>query len=224
MRDESSRRIELGMHRIAIVLAGGAGSRLGRDKAREPFFGSTLLDRVVDAAESAGFQVIVVASDPPPTLRSHQARRVVDPPERRRLGPLAGFATGLSAAPHDAAIALLLATDHPFLAPSLLNELAERLERDDRFDAVVPRIANEDHPLVSAYRTSLKSRIDEKLAGGERSLKSLLATIRVDAPSEAELRSFDPSLRSFLDVDDETDLARARELANESDSDARGAR
>lgn len=246
-RDVESLEVEYRMNRIAIVLAGGRSSRLGRDKASLLLRGETLLDRVVAAAEAVapgveetgpaeagarkagaveagarkagaletrevGACLVVTAPGTTPPIRSKRARVVSDPVGSPHGGPLVGFATGLAAAPSEARIALLLATDHPFLEPALLRFLCERLEAMPQIDCVIPYALEHDHPLVAAYRTAVRPIVLECLARGERSMRALVEHLRVDSPTEDELRRVDPSLRSFLDIDTEQDLSRALEF------------
>lgn len=155
--------------------------------------------------------LVVSAPGTTPSIRSKRARVVADPVGSPYGGPLVGFATGLAAAPSETRIVLLLATDHPFLEPALLQFLCERLEANPEIDCVIPHVFEHDHPLVATYRTSVRSTVLECLARGERSMRALVKRLRVASPAEDELRRVDPGLRSFLDIDTEQDLSRALE-------------
>ena len=95
----------------AILLAGGAGSRLGGvDKAEVRLDGRTLLDRALEAL--AGLDVVVVG--PPRDLPGVRVVRETPP----RSGPAAAVVAGLAALP-DAEEVLLLAVDLPRLPEAL---------------------------------------------------------------------------------------------------------
>ncbi|MFK5633582.1 molybdenum cofactor guanylyltransferase [Ornithinimicrobium sp. LYQ103] len=75
-----------------LVLAGGRGERLGgQDKAAIVVAGRTLLDRVLDAAQTLGGRTVVVGHGPVP---AGVVRTLEDPPDG---GPVAGIAAGLAA-------------------------------------------------------------------------------------------------------------------------------
>lgn len=93
----------------AIVLAGRSSARLGgADKAMVEFEGSTLLDRVLDAATDA--EQIVAVGPPRPT--GHPVTWCEERPVGG--GPVAAVAAGLSAAAATEVV-LLLASDLPFI-------------------------------------------------------------------------------------------------------------
>ncbi|MCL2780283.1 MAG: NTP transferase domain-containing protein [Actinomycetia bacterium] len=119
----------------AIVVAGGAGRRLGGlDKPALRIGGRSLLSRALDAVPDAG-RVVVVG----PTR--DEAR---DPGGERLLwcqerppggGPLAGLAAGLPLT--SAAILVVLAADLPDIAPAVPALLARLTEPGEPVDAAV---------------------------------------------------------------------------------------
>lgn len=115
----------------AVVLAGGAGSRLGGvDKAELRFAGATSLDRVLTAC--AGAATTVVVGPRRPTKRS-----VVWVQERPPGGgPLPALAAGLRQVDHE--IVLLLAADLPFLDQATVSALLAALTVDDAPDTSGP--------------------------------------------------------------------------------------
>jgi molybdopterin-guanine dinucleotide biosynthesis protein A len=187
----------------AAVLAGGGSRRMGRDKATLPVGGVELAGRVVAAAHGVAAPVVLVA--PAPHAAAALARRlgvglVTDPGE----GPLAALAAALAAlrAPH----VLLLAADHPALHPGLLARLvAER----GAGQAVACRRGGELEPLVAVYQRepALAVARSRLAAGGDRSLRGLLAALRTRVLDEPAWRAVDPEGASFLDLDDPADLA-----------------
>ena len=107
---------------------------------------------------------------------------------------------------------LALGCDQPFLAPRLLAALFAQVR--DR-DAAVPRWPNGMiEPLTAAYRKAAMVRAAGRaLAAGERSNHAMLDRMRnVRFVTTATLRHFDPTLRSFVNVNTPADLARARRM------------
>jgi molybdopterin-guanine dinucleotide biosynthesis protein A len=119
----------------AVILAGGAGRRLGGvDKALIEVDGVTLLDRVLAACTSAGRAVVVGPR------RTGAGEAVIwcreDPPGG---GPVAGLATGLLHVSAEAVV--VLAVDQPWIGgavPALRASLAARNHaQPDVVDAAV---------------------------------------------------------------------------------------
>ena len=112
----------------AIVLAGGASSRLGgTDKTRLPIAGASVLERVLRAAP-VGRRIVVGPSgrDGDELAARHGARFVLEDPPRS--GPLAALARGVEEYSEgaDAATVLVLGGDMPMLRPETLRALAAR--------------------------------------------------------------------------------------------------
>lgn len=112
----------------AIILAGGASSRLGgTDKTRLPIAGASALERVLRAAP-VGRRIVVGPSgeDGDALAERHGARFVLEDPPRS--GPLAALARGVAEFSEgaDEATVLVLGGDMPMLRPETLAGLAAR--------------------------------------------------------------------------------------------------
>jgi len=110
----------------AIILAGGASSRLGgTDKTRLPIAGASALERVLRAAP-VGRRIVVGPSgeDGDALAARHGARFVLEDPPRS--GPLAALARGVAefSEGSDGAIVLVLGGDMPMLRPETLAALS----------------------------------------------------------------------------------------------------
>ncbi len=104
-----------------VVLAGGASSRFGRDKAQEIYAGRTLIDWSIAAL--APFCGVVFVSG-----HDHASHESVPDRPRTGLGPLGGLAGALTAA-RDAGYERLLSL--PCDTPQLPEGLLERLCKSD---------------------------------------------------------------------------------------------
>lgn len=186
----------------ALVLAGGASRRMGRDKALVEVDGVPLGRRVrVVLEEIRGAPVVAVGGDEG-RLRSWGYDWVGDrwPGE----GPLGGLVTGLDhladAGLHDDTPVLVVAIDLPWLRADRLAPLVDRLRRGRR-DAVVPRVGDREQVLVAAYRLGARRALEAAFVAGERSPTAALR----DLDSEAvEVEGDDEWLR---DVDTPEDLS-----------------
>ena len=131
----------------AFVLAGGASTRFGSDKARYEIDGLAMVVRVAKGFESAGLQVSIVARD----------NRLLDcgfpllvGSETGPLHPLAGVVAGLESL--DAGESALFAPcDVPFLSNVDITSLATSTA-----PAIAVSIDSEKtHPLIAHYNKRL---------------------------------------------------------------------
>ena len=189
-----------------IVLAGGKSRRLGVDKALLSLGGAPLLQTVVQGVSLVCHRVIVAVDRPGRYRRlGLPARFVAD--ASPGLGPLAGLQSGLQACA--TAHAFVVACDLPFLNEELLRYMAG-LPRS--YQALVPRAAGRDHPLHAVYARSCLPEVDALLAAGGGSMQQLLDRLDVRRLDERDLRRFDPDGLSLLNLNEESDLERARSL------------
>jgi molybdenum cofactor guanylyltransferase len=170
----------------AVVLAGGASRRMGRDKATLPYEGKTLVEHMVSVVSPRCSPVFVIAApgQPLPTLQADVLRDEV-----RGVGPLLATGRGLRAAA-DAGVklAFVCAVDMPLLSSDLIDELAGPAVRLGA-DVVLPWDGR-DHYLAGVYRTSLADRVDALVAAGERSMRALVDTVdtqRIVMPEQQSL-------------------------------------
>jgi molybdenum cofactor guanylyltransferase len=185
----------------AVVLAGGASRRMGRDKATLTYDGSTLVERVVSAVSARCSPVFVIAA-PGQALPALPAEILRD--EVRGVGPLLATGRGLRAAAdagHE--LAFVSAVDMPYLSADLIDELAGPAVRLGA-DVVLPWDGR-DHYLAGIYRTALFDRITELVAAGQRSMRALVDSVDTQRIVMAE----QPSLTN---VNTAADLSAADSL------------
>lgn len=185
-----------------LVLAGGAGSRIGGDKPLRLLGGVALIDRACRRAalEPGPFAVAVRTPD---QLGGRDYPTIRDAADIE--GPLGGLAAGLAWARDLAADALLtLPCDMPFLPDDLGRRLGQCL---GGHHAAIAASGGHLHPVCALWRIETLDIIPDYLASGRRSLKGLAARagfVAVDWPAAPH----DP----FLNVNDEGGLARAESL------------
>jgi molybdopterin-guanine dinucleotide biosynthesis protein A len=182
----------------AAVMAGGRSRRMGRDKAWIDLDGKPLIQRVIDVLGEVADEVFLVANDP---RFATLGLRVV-PDRFPDGGALGGIATGVGAATHEAV--LVAACDMPFLRAEVFRLL---IERRGEADAVVPRVGGELETLHALYTKSCLPAMERALAAGKLRVVSFFDEVRVLTVDETELRSVDPRLRSFTNVNTPDELA-----------------
>ncbi len=198
----------------AAVLAGGASSRMGRNKALLTLGGEPLIERVVQRLEPLSDDLLVItnAPDPFPFLEG----RVRFEPDLTGpgQGPLAGIASALAAARHPRV--LVVATDMPFLNVALLRFLAEL---DPEADVVAPVIAADRFPetLHAIYSQRALPAIQAQLAAGRRKITSFFPLVRVRLVERDEIAPFDPHFRSFWNANTPDEWAAAERWAAQPD-------
>lgn len=194
--------------RSAVILAGGAGRRIGGDKAAMEFLGRTMIERVVDRVRDVALDVVVVVRDEPQRRRIQRlvpdARVVCD--QVSGYGPVAGLVAGMEAARGDWSLAA--GCDLPFISPGVFDTLFRLVEGHD---AAVPK--REDgvlETLHAVYRSGpMAEACRRAVLGGERRIVVPLETLRVNRVPVDRLRSADPRLLSFFNVNTKEDLREA---------------
>lgn len=155
----------------AGILAGGAGSRLGRDKALYPYRGRPLLARHIEVLTPLFERVVVVARDPSPYVSFGVEIAVDVLPVRSALS---GIHAVLSAARTD--YVFVAACDLPFLNPRLVEWLVSAREG---WDAVVPESDAGLEPLHAVYARACRAAIEAAVARGEWKATAFLSGVRV---------------------------------------------
>lgn len=131
----------------AILLAGGQSTRMGTDKARLLWGGTTLLQHI-HALLSAHFDEVLLASGAPDRYADLGLPGLADAPEAR--GPMAGVIAGLLAARRETCY--LHPCDNPEVDPALLDALFAALQPPH--DAALLQVPGEPYPqpLCALYR------------------------------------------------------------------------
>jgi molybdopterin-guanine dinucleotide biosynthesis protein A len=135
---------------------------------------------------------------------------------------LSGLDAGLAAAIEVGADrVVLVGGDMPTLQPSLLSALLG-LVAPEGVEGAAPVVDGVRRPLPCALRVAETAAALGQLATSpDRSLRALLARLRVVDLEEIEWRRLDPGGRSFVDVDRPGDLERATDAPPTSDPETR---
>ena len=201
-----------------IVLAGGRGLRLGRNKALEMVDQQTLIQRTVSSLLFLNTEIIVVTGPHNTELGLDSFRRVrmvIDAFPGR--GPMVGIYTGLLNSRSEKN--LVVACDMPFLNANLLSHMAVV---SDGFDAVVPRLDTEVEPLHAVYGKNCLIQTKFLLDEGVYSVSELFKRVRVRYVDGTEINKFDPEHLSFFNINNENDLDRAHKIIHNNKLTAAG--
>jgi molybdopterin-guanine dinucleotide biosynthesis protein A len=183
----------------AIVLAGGSSRRLGRDKALLPWRSHTLIEHIVAQLQAVSDDVLVI------TGREKRYLELLGVPvfadEIADIGPMGGLYTGLKHARHEYSLAV--ACDMPLLNRAIIDLLTSELDSSMR--AVVPEVQGHRVPTLALYHKECLLAIEQLVAQGCTSVQALLDAVPIKIVAEAKLRTVDPPLRSFTNINTLTD-------------------
>jgi len=194
--------------RVGVVLAGGAGTRMGRPKGGIEVSGETLAERAGGVLWNFCGSVIcshtVGCDNPAPRFPG-----VEDEPPAGR-GPLAGIDAAFRATGQ--ADLAVLACDYPRVDNGLFRRL---LAFDsDSVDLVMFIDADgRDHPLVGLWKRRTEARVREALAAGFLRVRSLLPDLEVRRVGPADLPGVDLNL-ALVNVNWPEDLSQLRGLSS----------
>ena len=175
----------------AFILAGGASSRMGTDKAQLRLGQQTFTERITETLSQLTDSVSIVdrAADVYPNW-----------------GALGGLHAALSACKRDWAI--VVACDLPFVTPELFSKLAS-LRADN--DAVVPfQPDGRPQPLAAFYRVDpCRQRATELIEAGRRRPLDLLEIVKTRWVAFDEIRNLTQSERFFVNINTPDDYHEA---------------
>jgi molybdopterin-guanine dinucleotide biosynthesis protein A len=177
---------------IGIVLSGGENRRMGADKAFLKVADVPMIEHVLTALRSVTNRIIIVTNSPQ-AYASYDATVVTDAIDKR--GPLTGIYTGLLHSTDEYNI--VVACDMPFLNPRLISYMAGLAEE---YDVVVPKIGEFIEPLHALYRRSLLPIIEKRIQQDARQIRALFSGLRIRYVTEPEIDRFDPTRRSFKNL------------------------
>ena len=190
------------------LIAGGASSRMGQDKALMPFLGRPLIQRILKRLENVGEQVILSTNRPADyaflNLPSY-------PDLLPDCGSLGGLYTALSVAGHS--ILAAVACDMPFANPSLF-EYELLLLSQTVADVVIPSTPDGLEPLHAVYRRdTCLPVIHSALKNGKLKMTGWLPEVSVRIVLPEEVAQFDPHGLAFWNLNTPEDFRLAEERA-----------
>ncbi|MFC7096884.1 molybdenum cofactor guanylyltransferase [Halobaculum marinum] len=206
------------MTRYAAVVAGGRSTRFGdRDKAVADVAGVPMIRRVADRLVDAVDRLVVngradqrAAIEDALTGYPLPVRYAEDPDPDE--GPMAGIRTacrGVEAWGGPDAPAFVVACDMPFVDPTLVEALFERL--DEGYDAVVPRVDDEWFQTTQAvYRAGpMADACDAALDRGDRKILAPLFELEYAVVGADDLAALGVDDRTFENCNTREEVAAA---------------
>ena len=189
------------------MLAGGASSRFGGDKALAEIGGRTVLSRMCTLMRSVMERVFVVA---PHGRYSVQNATILEdrwPGE----GPLGGIITAMTATAETNGgrdWSLIVSCDMPFLTREWLSCMIDRAMGSDA-SVVVPRSEHGLEPLCAFWRTSALPPLQAAFDEGVRKVTEAMKRLRMEVLDETHWKRFDTAGRLFWNMNTPQDYEEA---------------
>ncbi|HEY2950451.1 MAG TPA: NTP transferase domain-containing protein [Micromonosporaceae bacterium] len=197
----------------AIVLAGGAGRRLGGPgKPALPVAGRPMLERVLAAVAAAAPRVVVGSAGPggwadlPPDVAAVRE----DPPGG---GPAAATGAGLALVGPETAEVAVLAADLPLLTAGAIGVLRRRLAESTVDGALYVDDTGRAQTLCGVWRPGALRTAVRRMEAGRGGLSGASMAALLDGLRVAGVSWTRPSPPPWFDCDTDADLRRAQEWA-----------
>jgi molybdopterin-guanine dinucleotide biosynthesis protein A len=189
------------------ILAGGESRRMGQEKAFLPIAGRPVIERVIQRVTPLGDDVTIITNAP--DKYHHLGFRMVSDvfPDKGSLG---GIYTAIHAARHPHC--LVVACDMPFLNPGLLRYLVRLVPS---FDVVIPRVKEFPETMHAIYGKGCLEPIERQLLADRLKIIGFFKDVQVRYVERDDVARFDPTFRSFLNMNTPADWQRMQRLAAE---------
>lgn len=200
--------------RSVAILAGGRAERLGgRTKGLLEVDGQPIIDRQLAILRPLFEQIFLVTNERAawssvPSVVSAAVVLLTD--RHPGSGPLGGIDAALAALPPAETSVVCVGGDMPFLDASVLALLRDH---PSARSALVPRVAGHAEPLCARYSRDCLPAIAAALSSRRFKTAALLDDVAADYLDEAALRTLDPDLRTFTNVNTPEELAAAEAIA-----------
>ncbi|KAF0218648.1 MAG: FdhD [Geobacteraceae bacterium] len=186
-----------------VILAGGASSRMGSNKALLPYRGGRFIEAIHRQLAEL-FPEVIVVTNTPEQYGFLPCRKVSD--LYPGMGALAGIHAGLV---HSATEAVfVVACDMPYLRSDLIRYI---VGRPGGHAVVMPSSGRGGEPLHALYTRACRAPVEEALRAGEKRIVSFFPKVPVAVLAEADVARFDPSFSSFSNINTPADYYRLRE-------------
>jgi len=190
-----------------VILAGGRNSRFaGKNKALIRIDGKRILDRIYEVLSLLFDNIMLVTNDPLQYME-WDFEIVTD------IFPIRSSLTGIHAGLFyiTTPYAFFTACDVPFLKKELVETLLNGIEPN--IDIVIPETSKGFEPLCSIYSKRCLKPIERQIEKKAFKIQQIIQTVRVKKISENILRTVDPDLFSFSNINTPDDLDRAKQIS-----------
>ena len=194
------------------IQAGGKSSRMGANKAKLPFLGTPLIERVIYRVEPLAANILIVTNHPEEYQNISYPKF---PDIESGLGALGGLRTALVHSQTE--FVANVACDMPFVNPALLNFFLDLINEDPTADVVIPRTEHGFEPMHAVYRrSSCLPAVEASLRDGQQRMIAWFDQVEVRAIPGPVLDRFDPLKQAFINLNTPEELALAEAHARKT--------
>jgi molybdopterin-guanine dinucleotide biosynthesis protein A len=189
-----------------VILSGGLNTRFnGQNKALIRVGQKRILDRLYDVFSDLFDEIILVTNDPMQFVE-WDLTIVTD------LFPVRSSLTGIHAGLFymKNPFAFFSGCDTPFLKKDLIEVLLENI--DKKKDIIMPETSAGMEPLCAIYSKRCLNAAEHHIKQNKFKIQRALGNHRLKKIPETVLRSKDPELISFFNINTPQDLTRAEEM------------
>ncbi|CAB1056570.1 Molybdenum cofactor guanylyltransferase (EC [Olavius sp. associated proteobacterium Delta 1] len=190
-----------------VILSGGLSTRFnGQNKAFISVGGKRILDRLYSIFSDLFDEIILVTNDPMQFVEWDLTIVTDIFPVRSSL---TGIHAGLFYMKNQ--FAFFSACDTPFLEKGMVEVLLENIDRN--IDIIMPETSAGMEPLCAIYSKRCLNTAENHIKQNKFKIQRALRNHRLKKISETVLRSKDPALTSFFNINTPEDLATAEKIA-----------
>jgi FdhD protein len=188
-----------------VILAGGASSRMGTNKALLEVNGSQIVTHTYRTL-AALFHEVIIVTNSPQDYEQIPCRKAPD------IYPDIGSIAGLHSALVNSTTSrtFVTACDMPFVNPHIIRYICS-LEHDE-YDAVIPFSEGGQEPLHAVYATECRSIFENAINNGERKILDILKRMKTRHVSWEEMKAVDGSSTSFLNVNTPEEYNKLKDI------------
>jgi len=189
-----------------VILSGGLSTRFnGNNKAFIRVGGKLMLDRLYDVFSDLFDEIILVTNHP---LQFLEWDLTIVSDIFSDRSSLTGIHAGLFYMKNP--FAFFSACDTPFLKKELVETLIENIEKN--IDIIMPETAAGFEPLCAIYSKRCLKQAEQHLKENKFKIQWAFRGNRIKNIPENLLRTKDPDLLSFFNINTPDDLVRAEEI------------
>lgn len=193
----------------AAVVVGGASRRMGQPKAFLELAGISLVNRVLAVLRQLTPEIILIGNDKAPYVS-------LGLPHYGDVHPGGALAGIHSAIFHSAQpFTLVVACDMPYLNVALLQAMAYKAKKG-QYDVIVPTVKEYPQGLHAIYHEDCLEPIERRLRADQRKVIGFYPDVAVDYWDETRWQTYDPTGRSFVNLNTPEELAQERAILNQS--------
>jgi len=164
---------------VAVILAGGKSSRMGRRKELLEWGGRPLIMHQVDAIRGAGLPCLIVCNQqeelPDELFAANDVQIVAD--RESSSGPITGIVTAMQTSVE--AALLIFSCDLPFLETRHVCQMIRHVPDLEHWDAVVAHTQDRVHPLFALYHRRTQTAFEHALESKSYRVMAVLEQLKV---------------------------------------------